>query len=178
MDDIEIIRRFKHGEAAAFNDIVLKYQDRIFNLCIYMLRDAHDAQDAAQDCFIKACRALHDFSPDASLYTWLYRIAMNTCLDSRRKRSRGQTDSDSTPEDLPSPQPSPEKLYESKEISAAVRGALQKMPEKLRATIVLREIEGLSYEEISEILDISSGTVKSRISRAREVLRNLLRDKF
>jgi RNA polymerase sigma-70 factor, ECF subfamily len=178
MDDIEIIRRFKHGEAAAFNDIVLKYQDRIFNLCLYMLRDTHDAQDAAQDCFIKACRALQDFSPDASLYTWLYRIAMNTCLDSRRKRSRVRTDNHSTLEDMPSPQPSPEKLYESKEISVAVRGALQQMPEKLRTTIVLREIEGLSYEEIAEILDISSGTVKSRISRAREELRRLLRDKF
>jgi RNA polymerase sigma-70 factor, ECF subfamily len=178
MDDIEIIRKFKHGEAAAFNDIVLKYQDRIFNLCLYMLRDAGDAQDAAQDSFIKAYRALHDFSPDSSLYTWLYRIAMNTCLDSRRKRKQMHIDSNSMLENIPSQRPSPEKLYEAKEISEALRGALQKMPEKLRAAIVLREIEGLSYEEISDILDISSGTVKSRISRAREELRSLLRDKF
>jgi RNA polymerase sigma-70 factor, ECF subfamily len=178
MDNIDLIRKFKRGEASAFNDIVHKYQDRIFNLCIYMLRDTYDAQDAAQDCFIKACRALHDFSPEASLYTWLYRIAMNTCLDYRRKRIQNRTDSQSMPEDMPSQQPSPEKLYEAKEISEAVQAAMQKMPEKLRAAIVLREIEGLSYEEIAEVLDISSGTVKSRISRAREELRRLLRDKF
>jgi RNA polymerase sigma-70 factor (ECF subfamily) len=178
MDDIEVIRKFKHGEAAAFNDIVLKYQDRIFNLCLYMLRDTHDAQDAAQDSFIKACRALHDFSPDASLYTWIYRIAMNTCLDYRRKRIQGRVDSHSIAEDMPSLRPSPERLYESKEISEAVREALQQIPEKLRAAIVLREIDGLSYEEIAEILDISAGTVKSRISRAREELRRLLHDKF
>jgi RNA polymerase sigma-70 factor (ECF subfamily) len=178
MDDVEIIRKFKHGEAAAFNDIVLKYQDRIFNLCLYMLRDTHDAQDAAQDSFIKACRALHDFSPDASLYTWIYRIAMNTCLDYRRKRIQCHMDSHSIAEDMPSLRPSPERLYESKEISDSVRSALQKIPEKLRATIVLRELDGLSYEEIAEILDISTGTVKSRISRAREELRRLLHDKF
>ena len=174
MDDIEIIRKFKHGEADAFNDIVLKYQDRIFNLCLYMLRDTHDAQDAAQDCFIKACRALHDFSPDASLYTWLYRIAVNTCLDYRRKRIQSQMDSHSMAEDMPSHLPSPEKLYESKEISKVVRIAMQKLPEKLRAAIVLREIEGLSYEEIAEIMDVSTGTVKSRISRSREELRKIL----
>jgi RNA polymerase sigma-70 factor (ECF subfamily) len=143
-----------------------------------MLRDTHDAQDAAQDSFIKACRALHDFSPDASLYTWIYRIAMNTCLDYRRKRIQCHMDSHSIAEDMPSLRPSPERLYESKEISDSVRSALQKIPEKLRATIVLRELDGLSYEEIAEILDISTGTVKSRISRAREELRRLLHDKF
>jgi RNA polymerase sigma-70 factor (ECF subfamily) len=87
-------------------------------------------------------------------------------------------DSHSIAEDMPSLRPSPERLYESKEISEAVREALQQIPEKLRAAIVLREIDGLSYEEIAEILDISAGTVKSRISRAREELRRLLHDKF
>jgi RNA polymerase sigma-70 factor, ECF subfamily len=178
MDEIEIIRRFKHGDGAVFDHIILRYQDRIFNLCVYMLRDTHDAQDAAQDSFIKAYGALNEFTPQASLYTWLYRIAVNTCLDYRRKTIRSQTDSNIVAEDMPSSFPSPERDCESKEISEALRQAMQKLPEKLRAAIALREIEELSYEEIGDILDLSQGTVKSRISRAREQLKNLLSGKL
>jgi RNA polymerase sigma-70 factor (ECF subfamily) len=138
-----------------------------------MVRDPQDAQDAAQDVFLKAYRGLKDFRPDASLYTWLYRIAMNTCLDYKRKTQRTPIH-ECLSEDRPSNDPSPERNCETREISEAVQSALQKLPKKLRPAIVLREIDGLSYEEIAEVLNTSVGTVKSRISRAREELRQIL----
>jgi len=139
-----------------------------------MLRDSRDAQDAAQEVFLKAYRGLKGFRPDASLYTWLYRIAVNTCLDYKRKSRREAFRNASLTEDLPSDAPFPEQLYESAEIHDSIQLALQKLPEKLKIAIVLREMEGLSYEEIAEVLHTPLGTVKSRISRAREQLRHLL----
>jgi RNA polymerase sigma-70 factor, ECF subfamily len=161
-----------------FNELVRKYQDRIYNLCRYMVGNRQDAQDAAQDVFLKAYKGLKDFRPEASLYTWLYRIAVNTCLDYKRKTSVATLRSESLSELEPSGEPSPERTYESKEVSEAIQSALQKLPKKLRPAIVLREIDGLSYEEIAEILHTSVGTVKSRISRAREELRGILLRKF
>ena len=172
-DDTGILERFKRGDSSAFRDIVLTYQDRIYNLCLYMLHDVGDAQEAAQDAFVKAYRALPGFEPRASLYTWLYSIATRTCLDYRRKTIRTLA-GEPLPEEMPSTDLSPEKRYETREVSEAVQRALQKLPAKLRAVIVLRELEELTYEEIGEVLDVSTGTVKSRISRAREELRKLL----
>ncbi len=174
-DESDLIERFKKGEASAFEAVVRKYQDRIYNLCRYMLRDPQNAQDAAQDVFLKAYKALKDFRPESSLYTWIYRIAVTTCLDYRRKSRREMSRSEPLTEDLPSVEPLPEELYESGEIPDSIQLALQKLPEKLKAAIVLREIEEFSYEEIAEVLHTSTGTVKSRISRAREQLRHLLK---
>jgi RNA polymerase sigma-70 factor (ECF subfamily) len=171
----DLIERFKQGDPSAFEALVRKHQDRIYNICRYMLQDPQIAQDAAQDVFLKAYRALKDFRPDASLYSWIYRIAINTCLDYRRKSRREEFSGEPLTGDLPSGEYSPHQLYESGEIRYSIQQALQKLPEKLRAAIVLREIEGLSYEEIAEVLHTSAGTVKSRISRAREQLRHLLR---
>jgi RNA polymerase sigma-70 factor, ECF subfamily len=176
-DDSDLIERFKKGDKSAFEVILLRYQDRIYNLCRYMLKNREDAQDAAQDVFLKAYRRLKDFRPESSIYTWIYRIAITTCLDYRRKSRREVFWSEPLTEDLPSCDPSPEKLYESGEISDSITSVLQKLPEKLRAAIVLREIEELSYEEIAEVLHTSAGTVKSRISRGRERLRRLLKKK-
>ena len=176
-DDTGILERFKQGDSSAFRDIVLAYQDRIYNLCLYMLHDVEDAQEAAQDAFVKAYRALPDFELRASLYTWLYSIATRTCLDYRRKTIRTLA-GEPLPEEMPSTDLSPEKRYETREVSEAVQRALQKLPAKLRAVIVLRELEELTYEEIGEVLDVSTGTVKSRISRAREELRKLLSGKL
>jgi RNA polymerase sigma-70 factor (ECF subfamily) len=174
-DESDLIGRFKKGDPSAFEELVRKYQDRVYNLCRYMLQDPQDTQQAAQDVFLKAYRGLKDFSPDSSLYTWIYRIAVTTCLDYRRKSRREAFRSVPLTEDLPSGEPSPHQLYESREITESLQIALQKLPEKLRAVIVLREIEGLSYEEIAGVLHTSVGTVKSRISRAREQLRHLLK---
>jgi RNA polymerase sigma-70 factor (ECF subfamily) len=176
-DDVDSIERFKRGDLSAFEEIVRKYQDRIYNLCRYMLQDTQDAQDAAQDVFMKAYAGLKVFKPDASLYTWLYRIAVNTCLDHKKKSRPAQLRDESFVNDLASTEPSPEQRYQSKEIGQAIQVALQKLPEPLRAVIVLKEIEDLSYEEIAEVLHTSLGTVKSRISRAREELRRLLQKK-
>lgn len=179
-EDLKLIDRFKIGDASAFEELVLKYQDRIYNLCRHMLGNAHDAEDAAQDVFIKAYRGLRKFQPNASLYTWLYRIATNTCIDYKRKPFfaslfHHSEHSEETMIDTPSDAPSPERLYESKQMDRALWTSLGKLSAKLRSAIILKEIEGLSYEEIAEALDISIGTVKSRISRAREELQRLMR---
>jgi RNA polymerase sigma-70 factor (ECF subfamily) len=174
-EDSDLIERFKKGDLSAFEAVVRKYQDRVYNLCRYMLRDPEDAQDAAQDVFLKSYRGLKDFRPDSSLYTWIYRIAVTTCLDYRRKSRRELPRSEPLTEDLRSDEPLPQQLYVSGEVTDSLQRALQKLPEKLRAAIVLRAIEELSYEEIAELLHTSVGTVKSRISRAREQLRHLLK---
>lgn len=180
-DDLQILRRFNNGDVSAFEEIVLRYQDRIYNLCHHMLVNAHDAKDAAQDTFLKAYQKLKDFKPEASLYTWLYRIAVNTCLDYKKKPffeslfRKSDEDEEYILEPL-SDEPSPYKLYESKQIGLALHNSIRKLPIKLRTAIVLKEIEGLSYEEIADILEVSIGTVKSRISRAREELKALMKN--
>lgn len=174
-NDIDLITLFQAGDQSAFDGILRRHQDRIYNLCLHILGNTHDAEDAAQDVFIKAYQSLHKFQPNASLYTWLYRIAVNTCIDYKR-RPLFQSLFRRSPEgkeimiDTPSHAPSPERLYESVQIERALQQGLAAISPKLRAAILLREVEGLSYEEISEVLDVSLGTVKSRISRAREEL--------
>jgi len=178
--DLSLIARFKGGDSTAFEEIVLKYQDRIYNLCRHMLGNTHEAEDAAQDTFLKAYQKLKDFRPEASLYTWLYRIAVNTCLDYKKrpffeslfKKAGGDEFADEAASDWPSP----ERLYESKQIGLALHNSIRKLPSKLRTAIVLKEIEGLPYEEIADILEISIGTVKSRISRAREALKGMMKN--
>ena len=162
--------QFSHTE---FEEFVRKNEDRIFNLCLYMLGNSQDAQDEAQETFIKAYRGLKDFRPEASLYTWVYRIAVNTCLDHKKKSRHDPLKSEALSEQLHSDGPSPEGHYHSKKAAEALQSALQQLPQKLKSAIVLKEIEGLAYEEISLVLDISVGTVKSRISRARNELRIL-----
>jgi len=178
-DDLDLISKFKDGDASAFEEIVSKYQDKVYNLCRYMLGNADDAEDAAQDVFLKAYRALPKFLPDASLYTWLYRIATNTCIDYKKKPIFESLFGDSGEgerliHDRASDAPSPEKLYQSKQIGQALQESLGKLSPKLRAIIILKEIEELSYEEIADTLEISIGTVKSRIARAREELQKLM----
>ena len=179
-NELSIIDRFKKGEDSAFEELVLKYQDRIYNLCRHMLGNTHEAEDAAQDTFIKAYQKLKKFKPEASLYTWLYHIAVNTCLDYKKRPlweslfRKSDEDKEYILEPL-SDEPSPEKLYESKQLGLALRKSLGKLSLKLRTVIILKEIEGLSYEEIADILEVSIGTVKSRISRAREELKQRLK---
>lgn len=182
VDDLELLRRFASGDAAAFDDIVRTYQDRIVTLCRYMLGNAADADDAAQDVFVKAFKNLRNYRPEAALYTWLYRIAVNTCIDRKRKPfflSLFHADDVGEGADVAFPalrseDPSPEQLVESQQLSREIQLALKRLSPKLRAAIVLKEIEGLKYEEIAEVLETSLGTVKSRISRAREELKQAL----
>jgi RNA polymerase sigma-70 factor, ECF subfamily len=175
-DEIKLIKRFKSGDQAVFEEVVKVYQDRIYNLCHYLLGNHQDAEDAAQDIFIKVFRSLAQFKPEASLFTWLYRIGVNTCLDYKRK-SRPVSDQSDALDLRPSTEPSPEQTLQSQEIGLAIQAALRQLSKPFRAIIVLKEIEGLEYEEIAKVMNISIGTVKSRLSRAREELRRILKNK-
>jgi RNA polymerase sigma-70 factor, ECF subfamily len=180
-DDLDLINRFKDGDTSAFGEIVNKYQDKVYNLCRHMLGNAHDAEDAAQDVFLKAYQAFPKFQPNASLYTWLYRIATNTCIDFKKKPVFESLFGDSGEggkliHDQASEAPTPEKLYQSRQIGQALEGCLGILSPKLRAIIILKEIEDLPYEEIADTLEISMGTVKSRIARAREELQQCMKE--
>ncbi len=179
-DDTALVERFKNGDESAFEELVRAYQDRIYTLCRHMLGDIHDAEDAAQDSFLKAYQHLKSFVPEASLYTWLYRIAVNTCIDYRRKPFweslfKRFAEGEEYLAEPPSGAPSPDRLYESKQMGDLLRQSLARLSPKLRSSIVLKEVEGLSYEEIAEVLDISMGTVKSRIARARDELKKMMK---
>lgn len=180
-DDIELIKRCQGGDQAAFGEIVLRYQDRIYNLCAHLLGNSSEASDLAQTTFLKAYRNLDKFQPRAALYTWLYRIAVNSCLDHQRRPFfesifRRSASGDEIFLDHPANGPSLEKNLENQQLRSALEKALGILSPKLRAVIVLKEIEGLSYEEIAATLEISLGTVKSRISRARGELQGLLQE--
>ena len=178
-NDHILIRRFKEGDRSSFEELVHKYHGRIYNLCRYMLNNSKDAEDATQDSFLKSFRNFEKFDPAFPFSTWLYRIAVNTCIDYRRKPFflsflKKSKEGEESEYDHPSALPSPEKSYESKELGLQIDAGLRSLSPKLRAAIVLKEVEGLSYEEIAGVLDVSIGTVKSRISRAREELKKNL----
>jgi len=177
-EDNRLLTAFQSGNCAAFGALARKYQDKIYNLCRHMLVDPDDAHDAAQDAFVKAFQGLKDFTPTSTFYTWLYRIAVNTCLDYQRKFSLRSlffpTGNEEHLNIFPSPAPSPETACADRQSMDVLRDALKRLSKKLHVVIVLKELEGLSYEEIAEVLDVSVGTVKSRISRAREELKKYM----
>jgi len=179
MDDFGNIEDFRKGNPSAFEALLLKYKDRIYTLCRYLLENPQDADDAAQDTFVKAFQGLARFTPTASFYTWLYRIAVNTCLDQRRKASlrTGLFVADGTDflDMAPSQSPSPESDFGTKQAIHSLQTSLNRLSVKLRVPLVLKEVEGLSYEEIAVALDVSVGTVKSRISRAREEMARMMK---
>jgi len=180
MHENKVIENFINGDPSAASALVLEYQDRIFNLCRYMLENPQDAEDAAQDTFIKAFQSRKSYSPDATFYTWLYRIAVNTCLDHKRKFTLRSLflsdDKEAHINNIPSLAPSPEVAYATSQSMHALQNALNRLSAKLRVVIILNELEGLSYEEIAEVLDVSVGTVKSRIFRARDELRKNMKN--
>lgn len=179
MTEDTIIGRCQNGDSAAFEHLVLHYQDKVLTLCRYLLKNPHDAEDAAQETFVKAFKNIRNYTPDAPFYTWLSRIAVNTCHDLQRKHSllslffsdNGQEQIDSQPAHIPDP----EQAYQTQQSMQALQAGLKQLSVKLRTVLVLKELEGHSYEEIADILDISVGTVKSRISRAREELLTLMK---
>lgn len=177
-DELTLIERARQGDSSAFETLVLRYQDKVYNICRYML-GPHDAEDAAQDSFIKAYRNLDRFTPSPGFSAWITRIAINTCLDYKRKPvhlplARTSGEGGEYEYEHASNGPGPEAALCSKQFALAVAKAVSGLSEKLRAVLVLCDIEGLSYSEVSGALDISMGTVKSRLSRAREELKKLL----
>jgi RNA polymerase sigma-70 factor (ECF subfamily) len=177
----ELVERCRGGDIAAFDDIVARHQTRIFNLCFWMLNDRDEAADAAQDAFVRAYRGLANFRAEAALGTWLHRIAINVCLDTKARRGRtpiplstlekpdeeGESRSIDPADSAPTP---PETLLR-RERKAAVRAAVAALPEHYRVVILLFDIEGYSYEEAAQALDVPMGTIKSRLNRARAALR-------
>ncbi len=184
--DAPLVERVKQGDVKAFEMLVVKYQRRIERLIGRMVRDVDLVPDIAQETFIRAYRALPQFRGDSAFYTWLYRIAVNTAkkalMELKRdplvtesaRASRDDDDETSFVENEPSDTGTPEALLASKQIAAAVNFAVEALSEDLRQAITLREIDGLSYEEIAEVTSSSLGTVKSRISRARFKMRDML----
>lgn len=179
--DLALVERTLAGDQRAYGLLVLKYQRRIQRLIGRMVRDVDLVEDIAQETFIRAYRALHQFRGDAQFYTWLYRIAVNTAkkslLELKREpallhgsQTSEEEDETSWQKNEPSTDETPETLLAAKEVAAVVNSAMDELADDLREAIVLREIEGLSYEEISVAMDCPIGTVRSRIFRAREAI--------
>ncbi|HXD39505.1 MAG TPA: RNA polymerase sigma factor RpoE [Ramlibacter sp.] len=178
--DLMLVERTVAGDQKAYELLVLKYQRRIERLIGRMVRDADLVEDIAQETFIRAYRALAQFRGEAQFYTWLYRIAVNTAkkalgdlkrdplVSENALRGGDEEDETSAVENELTTAETPETVLAAKEIAAAVNSAMDALPEELRQAVTLREIEGLSYEEIAEVMNCPIGTVRSRIFRARE----------
>lgn len=182
--DAKLVARVQAGDKAAFDLLVLKYQRKILRLLSRMLRDQSEIEDVMQEAFIKAYRALPQFRGDSAFYTWLYRIAINTArnwMASQARRpsspSLHQSEDGETFDEIDNliDNNTPESLLASREIAESVNETIQALPAELRTAIVLREIEGLSYEEIAQAMGCPIGTVRSRIFRAREAIASKLR---
>jgi RNA polymerase sigma-70 factor, ECF subfamily len=177
--DQVLVERVQRGDKQAFGLLVSKYQRKLIRLLSRLIRDPAEVEDVAQEAFIKAYRALPAFRGDSAFYTWLYRIGINTAknfLAAQGRRAPTSTEFDSEEaegfedgEQLRDNN-TPERILMSKEIGNTVNAAMTDLPEDLRTAIVLREIDGLSYEEIAQIMDCPIGTVRSRIFRAREAI--------
>jgi RNA polymerase sigma-70 factor, ECF subfamily len=182
--DAELVARVQRGDKKAFDLLVMKYQRKIMRLLSRMIRDHSEIEDVAQEAFIKAYRALPQFRGESAFYTWLYRIAINTArnwLASSGRRPSAPTaleneDGETFNEaDNLSDISTPESMVASREIAETVNAAIDALPEELRTAIVLREIEGMSYEDIAQSMGCPIGTVRSRIFRAREAVAARLR---
>ena len=184
--DSNLINQAKAGDSKAYDKLLKKYKNSVYNLVIRMVRNSHEAEDLTQEAFIKAFNSLSSFNEEFAFSTWLYKIATNNCIDFFRKRKL-QTYSLDKPiqykdseiqHEIPDPDLTPEKSIEASERSIIIRDAINNLPEKYRKAIELRHSEEKSYEEISDILRLPLGTVKARIFRAREMLNKALKNKL
>ena len=181
-EESALIAAVLSGDTEAFAPLVTEHQDRVYRLALRMLGSEADAADAAQDAFIKAFTSLDSFRGDSRFAVWLYRLTNNVCIDYLRRRKRQETISLQTQDEdgeelelsLPDERYSPEKLAERAEDVRAVREAIAALPEDCREILLMREVGGLSYEELSQALALEPGTVKSRLNRARKKLCVLL----
>ncbi len=187
-DDVQLVKRCQRGDRWAFDELVARYQNRVFNLAYRILGDYEEANDLAQEAFIKVYKKIKSFRREASFYTWLYRLATNLCRNKLRQwqsEKRFQTVSLQNPigqegkeviHSLADSDPGPDKISERREMNALVQKAINSLEEEHRMVIVLRDIQGLAYEEIARIVDCPEGTVKSRLYRARNTLKERLKD--
>ena len=185
--DAVLVLRCQADDAEAFDEIVARYKDGVYNYVWRMVSNRDDAEDLAQEAFVRAFRAIKTFRREANLRTWLYRIATNLCVDKYRRAGLERQllvpmeqklkDGDGEPVaiDLPDSTFDPQQVYERTELQAEIHRCLLRLPDKLRSAILLFDMEGMSYEEIAETVACPVGTVKSRIFNARVQLREMLR---
>ena len=184
--DTVLVLRCQEDDCEAFDEIVARYKDGIYNYIRRMISNRDDAEDLAQEVFVRAFGAIKSFRREANLRTWLYRIATNLCVDKYRRAAlerqliapsqREQSgNGESRPVELPDSTHDPRRVFERTELQTEVHKALSRLPEKLRAAVLLYDLEGMSYDEIAETVGCPVGTVKSRLFNARVQLRHLLR---
>jgi RNA polymerase sigma-70 factor, ECF subfamily len=174
-DERPMVNRLRRYDSRAWREVFLLYRDRIYGLCHRMLRNRLDPEDAAQEVFERAVRSIGGFRGDSSLSTWLYRIATNTCL-TRLETAKRSADTLELSPDLESGELAPDRLAASGQLQVALSRALGQLDPLFRAAIHLRDLDGRSYEEIAEIMEIPIATVKTRIHRGRTKLQQLLVD--
>ena len=181
LNEKDLIRKAKQGDMLAFEELILEHEKIVYNVALRMMNHSEDARDISQEVFLKAYRSLSNFDERSAFSTWLYRITHNTCIDEMRKRKGKQTYS--LEEELESEDgamqrqvadesDTPEESLLREEQKSEILQALDTLSEEHKAAIILRDVKGLAYEEIAEILELSLGTVKSRINRARNQLKN------
>lgn len=186
-DEKLLISRSKAGDIEAFEELIEAYQKKIFNFAYRIIGNYDDAADLAQEALIRIFKSIGGFKEQSSFSTWIYRITTNVCLDEIRRRKNKkehsldeevQVDDGQLKRQIMSEDPGPDEVYEREELRGIVKEAIDKLPEEQRIVITLRDIQGLSYDEIAEVLDCPGGTVKSRISRARQALKKVLSSKL
>ncbi len=185
--DAALVRQAQSGDSPAFDQIVTRYRGKVFGMCYHLVQNEQDAWDLAQDSFVKAWRALPSFKGESSFYTWIYRIAHNTCYDWLRKRkieSAGEFNDEIHrtvavgAEAVPKDNQRPDEVLKNMELGDRIQLAIAQLTPDHRTIIVLREVEGQSYEEIAQIMETSVGTVMSRLFYARKKLQELLKDAY
>lgn len=174
MNEILLISRARGGDREAFGELVEQYRDNVYRLAYRMCGNAYDADEAAQEAFVAAWRALPNFRGDAKFSTWLYRLTTNAAIDVMRREKRHQTVGDGEMIELADDADSPQETVERTEQQEAVQKALATLSEEYREVLLLRYMEELDYAEIAEVLQLPSGTVKSRINRAKAALKTAL----
>ena len=186
-DDLTLVERIQGGDRDAFKELVERYQRKVYSICYGMLKDSETSLDVSQEVFIKVFRYIEKFNQKSSFYTWLYRITVNMCIDHIRKHSKNKSveyDDRLSHEDVVGEEhimPSqlgihPDKVYGRKELREKMAQAMETLSEKHRTILILREVEGLSYEEMADVLNISKGTVMSRLFHARRYFQEALKD--
>ncbi len=182
MSDKELAEKAKAGDQSAFEQLVIENQNKVYSLALRLVNDREEAADLAQEAFVKAWQGLSSFQGESSFATWVYRLTTNVCIDHLRKKKRREgvepsvslNDEESGWAEPADRESDPQLLLERSERGKALARALARLPDWQRRTLVLRELSGLSYQEIGDALDIDLGTVKSRIARARLSLRKIL----
>lgn len=182
-DEKYLLEKSKNGDVEAFEYLVNKYQKKVFNIALRMMGNYDDAGELAQEAFIKIFKSIKSFKEESTLSTWIYRIATNVCLDEMRKRKKRwilsldeeiQAEDGEIQRQVEDHAPTPDIIAEINDTKSVINKAIEKLPEDYRTVIVLRDLQGFSYEEIAKIIDKPDGTVKSRINRARKELKEIL----